>query len=60
MITGGSFPRHDVIQFYDYDVVGDLGNADIAHDRGFFVGNHPFDLSEQIARLRDILNGLMG
>ncbi len=60
MITGGSFPRHDVIQFFDYDVVGDLGNADIAHDRGFFVGNHPFDLSEQIARLRDILNGLNG
>ncbi len=60
MITGGSFPRHDAIEFFDYDVVGDLGNADIAHDRGFFVGNHPFDLSEQITRLRDILNGLNG
>ncbi len=60
MITGGSFPRHDAIEFFDYDVVGTLGNADIAHDRGFFVGNHPFDLSEQIARLRDILNGLNG
>ena len=60
MITGGSFPRHDAIEFFDYDVVGDLKNADTAHDRGFFVGNHPFDLSEQIARLRDILNGLMG
>ena len=60
MITGGSFPRHDAIEFFDYDIVGDLGNADIAHDRGFFVGNHPFDLSEQITRLRDILNGLNG
>ena len=60
MITGGSFPRHDAIRFFDYDIVGDLNNADIAHDRGFFVGNHPFDLSEQITRLRDILNGLKG
>ena len=58
MITGGNFPRHDAIKYFDYDIVGDLANADIAHDRGFFVGNHPFDLSEQIARLRDILNGL--
>ena len=58
MITGGCFLRHDVIRFFDYDVVGDLVNADIAHDRGFFVGNHPFDLSQQIERMRDVLNGL--
>jgi CDP-6-deoxy-D-xylo-4-hexulose-3-dehydrase len=56
MITGGNFPRHDAIQYFDYDIVGDLANADIAHDRGFFVGNHPFDLSQQIARLRDVFN----
>ncbi len=60
MITGGSFPRHDAIKYFDYDIVGELTNADIVHDRGFFVGNHPFDLSEQITRLRDILNGLKG
>ena len=58
MITGGNFPRHDAIRYFDYDIVGDLANADIAHDRGFFVGNHPFDLSQQIARLRDVLNEL--
>ncbi len=50
MITGGSFPRHDAIEYFDYDVVGGLANADIVHDRGFFVGNHPFDLGEQISR----------
>ena len=58
MITGGNFPRHDAIQYFDYDIGGDLANADIAHDRGFFVGNHPFDLSQQIARLRDVFNKL--
>lgn len=60
MITGGNFPRHDAIDYFDYDIVGDLNNADIAHDRGFFVGNHPFDLSKQINRLHGILNGLNG
>mgnify|MGYP003709909521 CR=1 FL=1 len=58
MVTGGCFPRHDAIKYFDYDIVGDLANADIVHDCGFFVGNHPFDLSHQIETLRDVLNGL--
>lgn len=59
IITGGNFLRHDVMRFYDYDVVGDAApNADIAHDYGFFVGNHPFDLSPQIHRLREVLDGV--
>ena len=58
IITGGNFLRHDVIRHYDYTVVGGSApNADIAHDFGFFVGNHPFDLAPQITRLRDVLDG---
>ena len=56
IITGGCFPRHDVIRHYDYDIVAGLDNANIAHDFGFFVGNHPYDLSDQITRLREVLN----
>ena len=57
IITGGNFLRHDVVKFYDYDVVGGgVPNADIAHDHGFFVGNHPFDLTAQITRLREVLD----
>lgn len=57
IITGGNFLRHDVIQYYDYDIVGGaVPNADTAHDFGFFVGNHPFDLSEQITKLREVLD----
>ena len=60
MITGGCFTRHDAIRFFDYDCVGELPNANMAHDRGFFVGNHPFDLGQRIDKLRDVLNGLGG
>jgi CDP-6-deoxy-D-xylo-4-hexulose-3-dehydrase len=60
MITGGCFPRHDAIRFFDYDCVGDLANANLVHDCGFFVGNHPFDLRPQIEGLHDVLNGLGG
>uniref|UniRef100_A0A7C3LU72 DegT/DnrJ/EryC1/StrS family aminotransferase n=1 Tax=Leptospirillum ferriphilum TaxID=178606 RepID=A0A7C3LU72_9BACT len=55
VITGGNFLRHDAIRFFDYDVVGEVKNADIAHDWGFFVGNHPVDLSEQIHTFHDVL-----
>jgi CDP-6-deoxy-D-xylo-4-hexulose-3-dehydrase len=56
IITGGCFPRHDVIRYYDYDFVDDIRNAELAHDRGFFVGNCPEDLTPQIERFRDVLD----
>jgi CDP-6-deoxy-D-xylo-4-hexulose-3-dehydrase len=60
MITGGCFLRHDAIRFFDYDTVGEIVNANIAHDRGFFVGNHPRDLKTEIERLRDVLDEAAG
>ncbi len=57
MITGGCFLKHDVIKYYDYEVVdGGVPNAELAHDRGFFVGNSPQDLSPQIHRLHEVLD----
>ncbi|HEY0838536.1 MAG TPA: DegT/DnrJ/EryC1/StrS family aminotransferase [Azospirillum sp.] len=56
IITGGCFLRHDVLKHYDYDTVGAIENAYLAHDLGFFVGNHPHDLTPQITRLRDVLD----
>jgi CDP-4-dehydro-6-deoxyglucose reductase, E1 len=56
IITGGCITRHDVIRHYDYETFDDLPNANTAHDHGFFVGNHPFDLTPQIERLREVLD----
>jgi CDP-6-deoxy-D-xylo-4-hexulose-3-dehydrase len=55
LITGGCFTRHDVIRYYDYRTVGGLPSGNIAHDRGFFVGNHPYDLTPQLEQLRVVL-----
>jgi len=61
MITGGCFLKHDVIKYYEYDVVdGATPNAELAHDRGFFVGNYPQDLSAQIRHLREVLDRACG
>ena len=57
IITGGNFLRHDVIKYYDYEIHGGAApNSDIAHDNGFFVGNHPKDLTKEIHLLRDVLD----
>ena len=56
IITGGCFLRHDVIKYFDHDTVGEIVNANIAHDRGFFVGNHPRDLTPQIERFHQVLD----
>jgi len=56
IITGGCFLRHDAIQYYDYEIVGKIENAYTAHDHGFFVGNHPYDLTPQITKLREVLD----
>lgn len=56
MITGGCILRHDVINHFNYTVAGEITNAFIAHDRGFFVGNAPIDLKPQIDRLREVLD----
>ena len=57
IITGGNFLRHDVIQYFDYQIHrGATPNADAAHDNGFFVGNHPFNLSGEIEHLHHVLS----
>ena len=60
IITGGCFLRHDVIKYFDYEVVGDATNANLAHDHGFFVGNHPKDIRTQIETLRQVLDQAAG
>jgi CDP-4-dehydro-6-deoxyglucose reductase, E1 len=58
MITGGSFPQHAAIRYFDYDIVGGIDNATAAHERGFFVGNHPRDIRAELDHLRAVLNGV--
>jgi CDP-6-deoxy-D-xylo-4-hexulose-3-dehydrase len=56
MITGGSFLRHEAAKYFEYEIVGDIAHANLAHDHGFFVGNHPRDLTAEINHLRSVLD----
>jgi CDP-6-deoxy-D-xylo-4-hexulose-3-dehydrase len=54
MVTGGSYLRHAAVRFCDHEVHS-RENADLVHDRGFFVGNHVHDLTAELHRLRAVL-----
>ncbi len=56
MITGGCFPHHAAVKFFEYDIVGNIDNAKTAHEQGFFVGNHPRDITAELDHLRAVLN----
>jgi CDP-6-deoxy-D-xylo-4-hexulose-3-dehydrase len=58
IITGGCFTRHEVIKYFDYETVGELPNANAAHDRGFFVGNFPRDARDEINQFHSVITKL--
>jgi len=61
MITGGCFLNHDAASHYDFTVSGGgAPNAETAHTFGFFVGNQPHDLGEQINKLYQVLDQSCG
>lgn len=51
MVTGGSFLRHPMAEFFDLSSAGATAVADHAHECGLFVGNHDFPLTKQIENL---------
>ena len=57
IITGGNFLEHDVIKYFDYEVTKST-NASYAHNNGFFVGNAPKDMSQEIDLLYITLKDL--
>lgn len=55
-IVGGNFAKNEVMKWFDYSVYGDLENATYIDSYGFFVGNHHFDLTEELHNLYSLLS----
>lgn len=47
-IVSGNFARKEVVKWFNYEIFGDLKNADIIDKQGFFVGNHQFDIKDKL------------
>jgi len=54
-IVTGNFAKNEVVKWFDYEIHGELKNADHVDQYGFFVGNHQVTMTDQIKKLRDLI-----
>ena len=57
-IVAGNFTRKEVVKWFDCEIPPSLPNADYVDAHGFFVGNHPFDLTYWLQCLHNILQAV--
>ncbi len=55
LITGGCFLKHPVKRYFNYSVFENVKNANYIHENGFFLGNAPVDLEDQIINFNKII-----
>jgi CDP-6-deoxy-D-xylo-4-hexulose-3-dehydrase len=55
-IVAGNFLKKEVVRWLDCEAAGPLPNADYIDERGFFVGNHHFDITDQLMYLHKTLS----
>ncbi|AZV81050.1 DegT/DnrJ/EryC1/StrS family aminotransferase (plasmid) [Parasedimentitalea marina] len=50
-IVAGNFAKNEVMKYFEYDIHGELSNADYIDQFGLFVGNHHFPIPDAIDAL---------
>jgi len=55
-IVTGDFTKNEVLKYFDYEIFGKMKNAQYLDKKGFFVGNHQIDLTEEIKHLYKVLS----
>ena len=58
-IVAGNFVRNPVVNYFNYEVYGDLEAADRVSDCGLFIGNHHFDISSELASIAKIVKRIL-
>ena len=57
-IVAGNFLRNPVIRHMPHTVHGTLPAANWIHDHGLYIGNHHYDLSDELGRVRQVVDSL--
>ncbi|MEM8520127.1 DegT/DnrJ/EryC1/StrS family aminotransferase [Flavobacterium sp. PL12] len=57
-IVTGDFTKNEVLKYFDYEIFGEMKNAQYLDKKGFFVGNHQIDLTKEIIHLHKVLTAL--
>jgi CDP-4-dehydro-6-deoxyglucose reductase, E1 len=50
-IVAGNFAKNEVVSYFDFEVSGELKNAEYIDQNGLFVGNHHYPIHEAIQEL---------
>lgn len=58
-IVAGNFVRNPVVNYFDYEVHGELTASDMASDCGLFIGNHHFDVSNELADIAELVKRVL-
>lgn len=54
-VISGNFLRHKSINYLDHRVEGTHSNSEYLHDNGLFIGNHHYDIRQQLDDLLTLL-----
>ena len=54
-ISSGNFLKHDVIKYFNYRIDGGIETAEYIDKNGFFIGNHHYDVRQQITEISKLL-----
>jgi CDP-6-deoxy-D-xylo-4-hexulose-3-dehydrase len=57
-VVAGNFLQNDVVRLLNHRVAGKVPGAERIHEHGFFLGNHPYDLTAAFDLLATTLDGL--
>jgi CDP-6-deoxy-D-xylo-4-hexulose-3-dehydrase len=55
-IVAGNFTLNPVMKFLNFLPLPPLPSADLIHNEGFFIGNHHFDVSEELSLVCSLLH----
>ena len=53
-IVTGNFLKNEVIKFFDYEIHGDLKNAEYLDKNGLFIGNHHYPMPKAFQTLLNV------
>lgn len=57
-VVAGNFAKNEALRWFNYEIHGELKNADDLDANGLFIGNHHYELDKQFETLRAALDQL--
>lgn len=57
-IVAGNFAKNEVLKWFDYEIAGELPNAETIDENGLFIGNHHVDMRDSIKKLPGLFKEL--